>query len=137
MRTNKEFVIRLEDRPGTLGKVCEAIADRGVNILAFQSNPSNGKGLVHVVADNPINAKKVLDAERLTYTEKEIAQVELSHQPGDLARVASRLGDARININYAYCGVEPGSKAPLLIVGVTDASRALSVLDQTAAAKGA
>ena len=37
MPTNKEFTIRLEDRPGTLGKLCQAIADQSVNILAFQS----------------------------------------------------------------------------------------------------
>ena len=37
MPTAKEFTIRLEDRPGTLGKVSRALADRGVNILAFQS----------------------------------------------------------------------------------------------------
>ena len=37
MATNKEFTIRLEDRPGTLGKLCQAIAEQSVNILAFQS----------------------------------------------------------------------------------------------------
>jgi len=31
----KEFAIRMEDRPGTLGKVLPVLADRGVNILAF------------------------------------------------------------------------------------------------------
>ena len=87
MSTNKEFVLRMEDRPGTLGKVCHALADRGVNILAFQANPSNGKGLVHIVADNATNAKKVLDAHRLTYTEKEVAQLKLPHRPGELERL--------------------------------------------------
>ncbi len=37
MPTNKEFTIRLEDRPGTLGKLCQALAEQSVNILAFQS----------------------------------------------------------------------------------------------------
>ena len=27
MPTTKEFAIRMEDRPGTLGKVCRALAD--------------------------------------------------------------------------------------------------------------
>ena len=39
MPTNKEFTIRLEDRPGTLGKLCQALAEQSVNILAFQSCP--------------------------------------------------------------------------------------------------
>ena len=41
--TAKEFNIRLADRPGTLGKLCRALADRNVNILAFQSIPLQGK----------------------------------------------------------------------------------------------
>ena len=137
MPTNKEFAIRMEDRPGTLGKVCRALADRGVNILAFQSIPSEGKGLVHIVVDNPTTAKAVLDNERLTYTQAEVAQTKLSHRPGELARAASRLGEANININHAYCGLEPGTNTPLLIFNVTDTGRATTILDQTAGAAGA
>lgn len=28
--------VHLEDRPGTLGKICQSLAGRGVNILAFR-----------------------------------------------------------------------------------------------------
>ncbi len=134
MPTAKEFAIHMEDRPGTLGKVCRALADRGVNIVAFQSIPSERKSLVRIVVDNPTTAKAVLDAERLTFTEAEVAQVKLPHRPGELARAASRLGDANININYAYCGVEPSTNAPVLIFGVAEVGRAVTILDQTAAA---
>src|SRR3989442_6548901 len=134
MPTSKEFAIRMEDRPGALGKVCRALADRGVNILAFQSFPTGKESLVRFVVDNPTTAKSVLDAQRLTYTEAEVAQVKLPHRPGELARAASRLGDADININYAYCGVETGTSAPLLIFGVAEVGRALTILEQVAAA---
>ncbi len=136
MPTAKEFAIRMEDRPGTLGKVLRVLADRGVNILAFHSFPTEGKALTRIVVDNPAAAKKVLDNERLTYTESEVAQVKLAHRPGELARAASRLGEAKININYAYCGVEPGTNAPLLIFGVAEAARAATILDQAAAGAG-
>ena len=134
MPTSKEFTVQMEDRPGTLGKVCRALADRGVNILAFQSNPTQGKSLVRFVVDNPTSAKTVLDTQRLPYTEAEVAQVKLPHRPGELARAASRLGEANININYAYCGIEPGTNAPLLIFGVAEVGRAATILDQTAGA---
>jgi hypothetical protein len=134
MPTNKEFTIRMEDRPGTLGRVCGALADRGVNILAFQSSPSEGKSLVRIVVDNPTTAKAALDAQRLTYTEGEVAQVKLAHRAGELARAASRLGEANININHAYCGFEPGTNAPVLIFGVAEVGRAVTILEQTAAA---
>ncbi len=109
MPTAKEFAIRMEDRPGTLGKVLRVLADRGVNILAFQSFPTEGKALTRIVV----------------------------HRPGELARAASRLGEADININHGYCGVEPGTNVPLLIFGVAEVGRAVTILEQAASAAAA
>ncbi len=45
MPLTKEFIVLMEDRPSTLGKVCQALADREVNILALQSFPIGGKSV--------------------------------------------------------------------------------------------
>ena len=136
MPTAKELSIQMEDKPGTLGKICRSLADRGVNILGFASKPSEDKGKSEVVllVDNPTTAKSVLDNQKLKYKEREVAQVKLPHQPGELARAASKLGDSNININYAYCGIEARTNEPVLIFGVADAGRAAKILDEAAAA---
>ncbi len=136
MPTAKEFTVFVEDRPGQIGKVCRTLADRGVNILAFQAFPSDGKTLTRLVVDNPTTAKTVLGTERYTYTETEVVLVKLPHRPGELARAATRLGEANININYAYGGVEAGTNAPLLIFGVAEVVQAGAILEQAAAAAG-
>jgi hypothetical protein len=130
MPTAKEFTVFVEDRPGTLGRLTRALADRGVNILAFETFET----VFRFVADNPTTAKTALDSERISYTEAEVAQVKLPHRPGELARAASRLGDANININYAYGGLELGTNAPMVIFGVAEVGRAVTILDQLAAA---
>jgi hypothetical protein len=135
MPTVKEFTIRLEDQPGTLGKVCWAIAEADVNVLAYQQFPhEKGKGSIRLVVDNPDKAKAVLDRQHVDYKETEVAQVKLAHRPGELGRVASRLGDADININYGYCGTEPNTNATFLIFGVAEVGKALKILEQAAAA---
>ena len=53
---------------------------------------------------------------------------------GEIARVASRLGEANININYAYCGLESGTNSPLVFFGVSEIGRAAQILEQPAAA---
>jgi hypothetical protein len=111
MPITKEFIVLLEDRPSTLGNVCRALADRDVNILALQSSPIGGKGVARFIVDNPKTARTVLDTERLIYADVEIVQTKIQHRPGEIARLASRLGQANININYAYCGLEPGTNA--------------------------
>jgi hypothetical protein len=98
----RELTFHLEDQPGSLAKICRALADRGV-IFAFQSVISEGKGRIRCMVDNPTAAKKVLDDEGLSYTETEVAQGRLRHRPGELARAALRLGEANININDACC----------------------------------
>jgi len=134
MPTSREFAVLMEDRPGTLGRICRALADRGVNILGFQSFPVGGKSLTRFVVDNPTTAKTILDGERLTYFETEVAQVKLPHRPGELGRAAARLGEANININYTYCGVEPGTNAPLVFFGVAEIGQAVPILEKAAAA---
>jgi hypothetical protein len=135
MPTAKEFTIRLEDRPGTLGKLCQTLAEQDINILAYQQFlHEKGKGSVRLVVDNPDKAKAVLDRQRVEYKEAEVAQVKLAHRPGELGRAASRLGDAGININYGYCGTEPNTNAPFLIFGVGEVGKALKILEQAAAA---
>jgi acetolactate synthase small subunit len=46
MPTTKEFTIHLEDRPGTLARVCGTLADYNVNIVAFQAARAEGSGHV-------------------------------------------------------------------------------------------
>ncbi len=135
MPTAKEFTIRLEDRPGTLGKLCQALAERSVNILAYQQFPhEKGKSSVRLVVDNPAAARSILDLQKTDYTETEVAKVTLTHRPGELARAAARLGEAGINIDYGYCGVDPSTYATMLLLGVADVGKAAKVLEQAAAA---
>jgi len=129
----KELDIPLENRPGALAKVCKALADRKINILAFQASTAERRSQVHLVVDNSAAAKTVLAAEGLIYAETELVQVLLPNRPGELARVAAQLGEANININYAYAGVDPRTNAPLLFFGVEEVGRAAKLLDQVAA----
>ena len=92
------------------------------------------KSVTRFVVDNPTAAKTALDNERLLCTEVEVVQVKLPHRPGEIARVATRLGEANININYAYCGLEPGTNTPLVFFGVNEVTQAAPLLEQAAAA---
>jgi hypothetical protein len=133
----KEFTIRLEDRPGTLGKLCQTLAEENVNILAYQQFAhEKGQGSVRLVVDNPDKTRATLDRQRADYRENEVAKVMLTNRPGELARVASRLGEQGINIDYGYSGAEPGANASFLILGVADAGKVLKLVEQAAAAGG-
>jgi len=124
----KELTIWVEDTPGTLAQCCRPLAERDANILAFQAFEREGRSVIRMVVHDPATAKKLLDANGIYYTEAEVAQVALPHRSGELFRAASRLGEARININYAYSGTEPGTNRSLVVFGVTDVAKAVSLL---------
>jgi hypothetical protein len=128
-----EFTVSIEDKPGALGKCFLALAERGVNILAFQSYVEEGESLARLLVDNRAGAKAVLGGLRMIFEETEVAVVRLAHRPGELGRAASRLGEKQINIDYSYCGLEPGSTQALVVFGVDDLSKAASLLEELAA----
>jgi hypothetical protein len=133
MAKAKEFTITFEDKPGALGKCFLALAERGVNILAFQSYVEEGESLARVLVDDPAGAKAVLGSLHMIFEETDVAVVRLAHRPGQLGRAASRLGEKKINIDYSYCGLEPGSTLALVVFGVDHLTEAATLLDKLAA----
>jgi hypothetical protein len=128
----KEFTVTIEDKPGALGKCFLALAEHGVNILAFQSYVEEGESLARLLVDDPAIAKTVLGRLRMIFEETEVALVKLPHRPGELGRAAARLGEKQINIDYSYCGLEPGSTRALVVFGVDSTTKAANLLDELA-----
>jgi len=133
MPINTEITVDLTDQPGTLANLCQGLANRGINIMGIQAAPGQGKGSVRLVVDDPSAAGTVLSNQNMRYTETKIVQAALSNRPGELARAATRLGEAKININHMYCGLDSKTNEPLLFFGVDDTGRAATILSESAA----
>ena len=129
----KEFTVAIEDKPGALGKCFRALAEGGVNILAFQSYVEEGESLARFMVDDFASAKAVLGGLDMIFEVTDVALVRLPHRPGELALAASRLGENQININYIYCGREPDSALGLVVFGVDNLTKAAFLLDEIAA----
>jgi hypothetical protein len=132
MPKTKEFTVTIEDKPGALGRCFTALAERGINILAVQSYVEDRESLARLVVDDPAAAKAVLGGLRMIFEETEAVTVRLAHRPGELGRAASLLGEHKINIDYTYCGAEPGSTQMIVVFGVDNLSKAAKVLDEMA-----
>jgi len=78
MPTTKELTNSFGGPDGTLGKVCQALAERNLNVLAFQSLPAQGNSVARFVVDNATTAKQIWDNQGLSYAETDVAQVKLS-----------------------------------------------------------
>ena len=132
MAKAKDFTVAIADKPGALGTCFRNLAEQGINILAFQSYVEDRESLVRFLADDMAAARKVLGGNRMNFEETDVAIVRLMNRPGALARAATRLGEGQINIDYSYCGQEPGSTSVMLVFGVDNVTKAASLLDALA-----
>lgn len=95
MAKAKEFTVTIEDKPGALAKCLLALAERGVNVLAFQSYVEEGESLCRFVADDMATAKQVLGNLHMIFEETNVVVIRLAHRPGELGRAAAKLGKSR------------------------------------------
>ncbi len=124
------FLIDLENKPGTLARVAEAIAKKGVNLTSACG--TNGK--LAVTTDNDAATRTALGEVQAKFSEKEIIETSLPHAPGSLAKAARRLADAGVNIE----GLTPlGMKGNDITVGfITDnPTKARAALQAATAAR--
>ncbi|HEY5890410.1 MAG TPA: ACT domain-containing protein [Acidimicrobiia bacterium] len=97
-----EFVVRMENRPGRLASLAEALAAFGVNVEALAAYGHDGDGSVRLIVDDAPTTRRVLDEAALHFEENTVLTVLLPHKPGELASMTRLLADAGVNIEALY-----------------------------------
>jgi hypothetical protein len=98
----KDCAIELTHRPGDFARVAEALAHRGINIKALAAISIEGHAIVRILPDDIQAARSAFEAANIRFEEGEVHVVLLENEPGVLAAVANRLGDAGINLEALY-----------------------------------
>ncbi len=124
----KQITVWLESKPGELGRVAQALGNAKVNITAFSCWGTGGESPVHLQVSTPAKAKKVLQGLGVRITEEEVLRVTLPDKPGALGDVGARLGQANINVDYAYATLGTGGKKADVVLAVSDLAGAAKAL---------
>ena len=126
MAKTTQITVTAESKPGVLAKVCEALANAGVNIVAVCAADAAGRGKIRLVVSDPARAKEALVAAKIRCGEEPALLLSMDDRPGALASVASRLAAAKINIKCAYATTGGGKAQVVVVVANPDkAERAL------------
>lgn len=116
----KQLTVSVENRPGMLGEVGSALGAKKVNIVAFMATVTDNRGTIRMVVDKPAAARRVFAEHRWQTTEEEVLLVALPDQPGSLGRIAHKLREASVNIEFAYAGIGPSARRVNAYFGVSD-----------------
>jgi hypothetical protein len=129
------FLIELEDKPGALADVTEAIAAKGVNIMSVSGATCGEKGRIALVTDDDAQTQAALGDLPCSFEQKEITTTALRHQPGTLAKAARQLAKAGLNIESVLLLGMQGNDIEVGFV-TSDPAMARNALAQVGSATG-
>ena len=129
MNITQQLALFLENRPGTLARVCEALSTEKINIFAISISDTVDHSVVRMVLSDPRRALLLFEEYGTMVVEDDVLMIDGDNKPGSLARIANKLSAAKVNIEYAYSATSPSAKKGLLILRVSDAKKALKALN--------
>ncbi len=130
MEIAKQLSVFLDNKPGTLARVCDELARHDINIYALTISDTVDHAVVRMVVSDPQKALHIFGDHGVLVVENNVLFIENSNKPGSLAAIAQKLSAAKINIEYAYLATSPSSKKGLLILRASNTSKALEVLQR-------
>lgn len=124
----KQITVFLENVPGRLATLCNTLEERGVNLQAMTTSEASEYGVVRMIVDDVDAATDALRQVDLPFSTVDVLGVEVSDEPGALGKVALRLAEAGLNVDYAYVTVASQSGKALCVFKVADPHKAETLL---------
>jgi len=116
----KDLTVVLEDRPGTLADIGEALGKAGLNIDGLCGFPCQGKGVIHILVEDAAAARRALEEKGLEVRdERQVLVLEIEDRPGAFGDLTRRIAKAGVNIDLTY----PATNNRL-VIGADDLDKA-------------
>jgi hypothetical protein len=130
VETATQLAVFLANRPGALARVCEALANAGINIYALATSDTVDHTVVRMVVSDPTKALMLLGEAGVLALETDVLTIETASEPGVLAKIAERLAEAEVNIEYTYLAAGRDAERGLIILRPSDVETARRVLEE-------
>ncbi len=120
----KDLTVILEDRPGTIADMGEALGKVGINIEGGCGFPIEGRGVIHILVEDAVAARRALQqAGFVVRGERQILVLEIEDRPGVMGNIARRIAKAGVNIDLMYLATNNR-----MVIGVDDIDKARAAI---------
>ena len=120
----KDLTVFLEDRPGTLAAMGNALGKADINIDGLCGFPCEGRGVAHILVEDAEGARRALEAIGMEVSaERDVMIIEVDNRSGSLGEIAQKIADSGANLDLIY--VASNSR---LVVGADDLEKAQAAL---------
>lgn len=120
---HKDLTLIPDDQPGVLARIGEAAGAAGLNIEGVSAFTGQGKGVIHLLVDDPERGLEVLTAAGFDVKAmRDVVVIDCDDRPGEMGDAARKFANANINVEQAYTATQ---NRVVFVVDDTDAARAL------------
>ena len=125
----KEISFTMSNRVGLLSEVTTAIAGAKVNITAICAYAMENSAYFMLTTDGNAKAKKALAPLGVLLEEGDVVEIEVPNKAGELQKVAKKLADAGIDIEYMYATAATG-KTATCVFKTADDKKTINVVNK-------
>ncbi len=124
-----QISIFLDNRPGTLARTCQSLAQQGVNILAMCISDTIDHAVIRLIVSDVKKAINILQGLGVGLQERDVILMDVPNQSGAVASIAQKLAAAGINLEYAYCASTPSQTSGALVLRTNNLEETIDVLE--------
>lgn len=128
IRIEKQYAVFLENRPGALARISQALGKSRINILALSILDTVDHVVVRMVVDNTQEAEQVLRGLHAMVQVRDVVFMDVVNEVGAIAGIAERLAEAGINIEYAYCTTSSSNSSGAIVLRTNDLEATINAL---------
>jgi len=123
----KDLTVILENRPGALADMGEALGKNGINMEGLCGFPLKGEGIVHILVEEETTAQYVLESAGFEVRAiREVLVLDIGNvvgKPGSGGKMARNIGNIGVNIDLIYL-----AENNRIVLGVDNLEKAKAAL---------
>jgi len=124
----KQIVISIENEPGRLFEVTNALGRAGINLRALNLVDTGAFGQLRLLVSNVAEARRILMKMQIPAFVNEVVAAEIEDKPGSLAKILQPLTEAWIYVIFMYAFISFSQGKAVMVFRFSDNDRAIGVL---------
>jgi len=126
----KQISISIENSPGRLLEVTNALGEAGINLRALNLVDIGHFGLLRLLVSDIATTRRIIMGKHLPAHIDDVIAAEIEDKPGSLATVLKPLLDAKVNVDYMYAFSGTTSGKAVMVFRFSDNDKAIEILKQ-------
>jgi len=126
----KQISISIENSPGRLFEVTNALGEAGINLRALSLVDTADFGVLRLLVSDISTARRIMMEMQVPARVNDVVAAEIKDRPGSLSKLLKGLLDARVNVTYMYAFTGFSAEKAVMIFRFSDNDKAIKVLQK-------